>query len=112
MLNAELFRSLTIQNTATTRPYSLRVFSKHGSVTVAIPRSFVGPVTLRTRHGSVRVSDEIAARMTTFSEDDGARECFIGNADAFRKSTYLYVLYEFADLLLLMQAARRDGRTQ
>jgi len=71
--------SLTEQNV------SLRVWSKDGSITVYIPSSFVGPVNIYTADGSVVPSAGISKRLSTFSQFDKTRKCFLGD---FRTAGY------------------------
>ncbi|KAJ6517460.1 hypothetical protein C8R47DRAFT_1063145 [Mycena vitilis] len=62
-----------------TRP-SLRLkVQSRNSIALQIPRSFRGPVIVRTRKGTVRVSDALAAHFTTFSEVNHTHRCFIGD---------------------------------
>lgn len=60
-------------------PFELIASSRHGSVGVSIPQAFVGPVTIRTIHGSVGMSKSLEKRMTTFSDSDHIRKCFVGD---------------------------------
>ncbi|KAJ6483432.1 hypothetical protein C8R45DRAFT_1001308 [Mycena sanguinolenta] len=60
-------------------PIHMKVHSSYGSVTLHVPRSFRGPVTIHTGHGSVRVSDALSADFTTFNEAKQTRRCFIGD---------------------------------
>ncbi|KAF7343858.1 hypothetical protein MSAN_01967100 [Mycena sanguinolenta] len=60
-------------------PMHIKARSSNGSVTLHIPRSFRGPVTIRTSNGSVRFSDSISTHLTTFSEVKKTRRCFIGD---------------------------------
>jgi hypothetical protein len=53
--------------------------SKHGSVNVFVPRSFRGPVTCRTKHGSVRFADAMAGSVTVFSDVDHTLQGFVGD---------------------------------
>ncbi|KAJ6464329.1 hypothetical protein DFH09DRAFT_957823, partial [Mycena vulgaris] len=60
-------------------PFHLTAQSSNGDVTLYLPQSFLGPVTLRTCNGSIRTSDVLAAATTTFSEADHTRCCFVGD---------------------------------
>ncbi|KAJ6530797.1 hypothetical protein DFH09DRAFT_1183899 [Mycena vulgaris] len=60
-------------------PLHLTAHTSNGSVTLHLPRAFRGPVTVRTRHGAVRLSDALAAQTTPFSEAEGTRRCFVGD---------------------------------
>ncbi|KAJ7637436.1 hypothetical protein B0H17DRAFT_856280, partial [Mycena rosella] len=45
--------------------------------------SFCGPVTIRSRSPAVRVSERLAAKLTTFSDEEHARRCFFGDFSAW-----------------------------
>ncbi|KAJ7488145.1 hypothetical protein FB451DRAFT_1529256 [Mycena latifolia] len=64
-------------------PLRVRVQSAHGHMAVHLPRSFRGPVTLRTRSPTVRLSAPLAAEITPLSEADNTRRCFIGDFSAY-----------------------------
>lgn len=50
-----------------------------GSITIAIPRSFRGPVVICVPVGFVNVSKALAAHFTTISEAKHTRRAYIGN---------------------------------
>ncbi|KAJ7131563.1 hypothetical protein C8R43DRAFT_1024708 [Mycena crocata] len=60
-------------------PIRLNAQSSNGQVTIHVPRSFRGPLTLRTRNGTIRFSDALSADLTTFNEVSGTRRCFVGD---------------------------------
>jgi len=60
-------------------PFSLTGRSSHGTIRLAIPRSFQGLLSLSTRHGSVSVSDAIVQNATQLSQLDTARRYFVGD---------------------------------
>lgn len=62
-----------------TPPFSLDATSQNGAVNISLPRSFCGLVTMRTRNGSLRFSNDILAVRTLLSEIDGTCQCFVGN---------------------------------
>ncbi|KAJ7031726.1 hypothetical protein C8F04DRAFT_1109558 [Mycena alexandri] len=63
-----------------TRPaINLRVETSNAPVVLRLPRSFCGPVTLRTRYAPVNFSDALSANLTTFNEIDNTHRCFIGD---------------------------------
>ncbi|TDL24529.1 hypothetical protein BD410DRAFT_719430, partial [Rickenella mellea] len=66
-------------------PFRLTVTANNGGVTVAIPRSFCGPLTTITRNGWVSIDSSLAPHVTTFSEVKGTRKCFVGD---FSSSNY------------------------
>ncbi|KAK7046445.1 hypothetical protein R3P38DRAFT_2873838 [Favolaschia claudopus] len=60
-------------------PINLTALTSNGSVNIHLPRSFRGPLTIRTRNGSIRFSDALNADLTTFNEVNQTRRCFIGD---------------------------------
>lgn len=52
-------------------PLSLHLFSANGSLTLAIPRSFHGPLTLASKHGSLNISKAMQARAMLIREEGG-----------------------------------------
>ncbi|KAJ7245648.1 hypothetical protein B0H12DRAFT_1073422 [Mycena haematopus] len=60
-------------------PVKIKAQGTYGSVTLHVPRSFCGPVTISTRYGSIRFSDSLLADLTTFNEANKTRRCFIGD---------------------------------
>lgn len=66
-------------------PVALTTSSKYGSTHLSIPQSFRGPVMVSTSYGSVRFSNNLSTRMTTFSEAHGVRRGFIGEHEDWMK---------------------------
>jgi len=60
-------------------PICFRGLTSNGTLTIHLPRSFRGPVIVRTRNGSVRFSDALSADLTTFNEVNQTRRCFVGD---------------------------------
>jgi hypothetical protein len=58
--------------------------STYGNVTLRLPRSFLGPITITIRHGSVKFSDEFDRHLTTFGEANHVRHCFVGDLSHWR----------------------------
>lgn len=52
-------------------PLSLDLFSANGSMTLAIPRSFHGPLTLASKHGSLTISKALQTRAMLIREEGG-----------------------------------------
>ncbi|KAJ7770014.1 hypothetical protein B0H16DRAFT_1517057 [Mycena metata] len=77
--NGSVVAKLHTTDTATRPPVKLCAKSSNGTVTIHLPRTFCGPVTLRTNNGAVRFSDAVAAELTTFSEAQRTRRCFVGD---------------------------------
>lgn len=78
-----------MQNSTTDQPYALNVASKSGSVHLAIPSSFTGPVCLQSRSGSITLSPAVLERTVIFSDIDGRRACFIGDVRSYSKRLFL-----------------------
>ena len=55
----------------------------NGNINLRLPRSFRGPLTITTLHGSVRFSPDVAATVTTFS-DVRTKKCFLGDYSTWR----------------------------
>jgi len=65
--------------TAAPMPFHLNITGCHGSVNVALPRTFQGPMTIYSSHGSVKFSDDVSERMGHRNEIDNTRRCFVGD---------------------------------
>jgi len=62
--------------------FDLKVMSTNGSVTVHIPRSFQGLLTVSTRDG-ISFSSQLSEHVTTFSEVNNIRKCFVGDLSSW-----------------------------
>jgi len=62
-----------------TQRINIVAVSSHGAIEVFIPRDFVGLVRHYTKHGRFLPSDEVTARATTFSLENGEGQTFIGD---------------------------------
>lgn len=51
-------------------------------MTIHLPRSFRGPVSLHTKNGSIRLSAPIQTNSTQFSDLGGVQRSFLGPFDA------------------------------
>ncbi|KAJ7691033.1 hypothetical protein B0H17DRAFT_1063923 [Mycena rosella] len=69
-------------------PIRLIAHSSNGPITIHLPPSFCGPVTIRSRSPAVRVSERLAAEVTTFSEEEYARRCFVGDFSAWTEEEW------------------------
>jgi hypothetical protein len=66
-------------STAEPRPFlSIEVKAHNGSVTITIPRSFRGQLTLHTDNGRVLLSPALAPRAATLSTVNGTHTYFVG----------------------------------
>jgi hypothetical protein len=54
-----------------------------GTVTLHLPRSFRGPVTVKTTWGSVRFSELLTADMMPLGEADHTQRYFVGTLDGW-----------------------------
>ncbi|KAJ7048231.1 hypothetical protein C8F01DRAFT_1095482 [Mycena amicta] len=64
------------------RPLSLSLHTTDGSISLTLPRSFCGPLTVRLARGYARMrfSPAVSKATTVFSEEaDGVRRCFVGD---------------------------------
>lgn len=61
------------------RPFRLTAYSFCGTITIFIPRSFQGLVTMQSSLGTCDLSPEVAATATSINEEGGKKVCFIGN---------------------------------
>ncbi|KDQ51885.1 hypothetical protein JAAARDRAFT_163286 [Jaapia argillacea MUCL 33604] len=62
-------------------PFHLTCKTETGSVRVRLPRSFRGPLSAKSNTGSISFSSALEPYVTTFSEVNGKRFCFIGNVE-------------------------------
>ena len=53
--------------------------SSNGPVRVQLPRSFRGPIRIKSINGSTRFSAAMQAHLTVFSELDNVQRSFLGN---------------------------------
>ncbi|KAJ7036703.1 hypothetical protein C8F04DRAFT_463730 [Mycena alexandri] len=77
--NGSIVAKLHTSDTSTRPPVKVCAKSSNGTVTIHLPRSFRGPVTLRTNNGTARFSDAVAADLITFTEANRTRRSFIGD---------------------------------
>ncbi|KAG9050162.1 hypothetical protein FS837_007461 [Tulasnella sp. UAMH 9824] len=60
-------------------PFRLLAKSSGGTVTIYLPRNFIGPFTSSTENGGLDLSDAVKQNYTPFSEDRLAAKGFIGD---------------------------------
>jgi len=60
-------------------PFSLTGHSSHGTIRLAVPRSFHGFLSISTRHGSIKLSDTLFQNTTQLSQFENTRKYFIGD---------------------------------
>jgi len=66
-------------STVEPRPFlNVDVKAHNGAITIAIPRSFHGQLTLHTDNGRVQLSSELAPRAATLSAQNGTHTFFVG----------------------------------
>lgn len=61
----------------------ITISAYNGHINLRLPRSFLGPLTITTSHGSVRFSPDVVAAVTTFS-DMRTKKCFVGDYSTWR----------------------------
>jgi hypothetical protein len=61
------------------RPLRITAYSRNGNVTLYLPRSFRGFLTLTSQNGSVVFSERVSPCVTTFSDVSGTQRCFVGD---------------------------------
>ncbi|KAJ7751543.1 hypothetical protein DFH07DRAFT_960953 [Mycena maculata] len=60
-------------------PINFAARSSNGSINIRVPRTFRGPVTVRTKNGSMKFMGDLGAAVTTFNEVNGTHRAFIGD---------------------------------
>jgi hypothetical protein len=76
-------------NTPTSRvpiPFHLNVSSHNGAVTIGMPPTFEGLLTIHAKNGSVKLSDEITRRIAMHNEEKHTHRCFVGDISSFNDS--------------------------
>jgi hypothetical protein len=63
---------------------SLIMHAHDGSVSLSLPRSFIGPLNITTRDGSVHFSPDTAVAITTFTQSAKTRKYFVGDYSSWR----------------------------
>lgn len=86
-------------------PFFLDVFTRDGRITVLLPRSFHGPVALKSRDGSCTLSDELLRNSTPLGVADHTTRFFVGDFSAMSDSASQWEGYE-------LKAETRDGRVR
>ncbi|KAG9077789.1 hypothetical protein FS749_010267, partial [Ceratobasidium sp. UAMH 11750] len=64
------------------QPIRINAISRNGSVTVKIPTTYAGPVTLSTTNEGIKISEGIKAKSTIFSTTATSTRFFIGDWSA------------------------------
>ncbi|KAF8957386.1 hypothetical protein BDZ97DRAFT_1846538 [Flammula alnicola] len=73
---------VTPLNTVESRlPLVITSHSANGRVSVYLPRSFHGPIRVKTMNGSVRFSNSVQTLLTSFSDIDRTQRSFLGHFD-------------------------------
>ena len=67
-------------------PFHLNVAGHNGSVTVGIPRTFEGLLTIHAKNGSVKISDDISQRIGMQNEEKHIHRCFVGDISLYNES--------------------------
>ncbi|KAG6379892.1 hypothetical protein JVT61DRAFT_10455 [Boletus reticuloceps] len=69
-------------------PFLLTARANHGTIRLAVPRSFHGLLSLSTRHGSISLSDTLVENATQLSQIDNTRRYFIGDFQALGEDAW------------------------
>ncbi|KAJ7624837.1 hypothetical protein FB45DRAFT_751627, partial [Roridomyces roridus] len=77
--NASIVAKLHTNPTSPRPSINLHAYNSNGPITVHIPASFRGPLTIRARHGSPRLVGPLASATTTSSEASGTWRYFVGD---------------------------------
>jgi len=74
----------------TTRPFFLHAVAKGGNLTVEIPPTYRGPLTIDSKR-PVHLSPALTPLVSVFSDVDDIKKCFVGNAreDGFGSGEWL-----------------------
>jgi hypothetical protein len=64
-------------------PLFLHATSENGSADIYLPRNFEGPITLSTKHGSIKRSTAVLDHSTLFFESGGVQRGFVGDHTAW-----------------------------
>lgn len=70
---------MILQHVDNDQIYDLKLSASHGSITLVVPTSFQGLLTINSAHSWVKYSDALTPRMRTFSDVKGIRKCFVGD---------------------------------
>jgi hypothetical protein len=74
-----IIRHVQNASAAPRAPLCLTAYSAHNSLNVYLPRSYEGLLKTTTNHGHVIFSAQLAEHITTFSEIDSIKHCFVGD---------------------------------
>jgi len=64
-------------------PIQISVASRNGSVRVSVPADFVGPMTITSHNGSIKLSQGLTARCATNTHEKHTKRCFIGDMSLY-----------------------------
>ena len=85
MLVAHIFqkRRVDMHTSGIRNPFHLSVTGHNGSVTVGLPGTFEGLLTIHAKNGSVKFSDDITQRIGMQNEEQNIRRCFVGDISSY-----------------------------
>jgi hypothetical protein len=75
--------NVRLRTSGTPIPFHLNTTSRNGSITIRLPRTFTGLVTIYAKNGCVTFSDEVSGHMTMCNEDKHTQRRFVGDLSAF-----------------------------
>lgn len=64
-------------------PFHLNMTNRNGSITIRLPRTFKGLMTIYAKNGRVKYSDEVSEHMTVCTEDKHTQRRFVGDFSSF-----------------------------
>ena len=62
--------------------------TNNGAIKVFIPRDFQGPLSLVNGNGTSKLSDEVTARTTSFSDVRQEKKCFVGDLSTWKEKDW------------------------
>ena len=79
------------------------IVALNGKVTLGIPKSYRGRLSVKTSNGWVNFSTALAPHVTTFSDVHGLRNCFVGDFTDFGEipSDPMYIMHLPISLLFI-----------
>jgi len=69
---------LTVCDRPSALPFTLHAVSHNGHVEAWLPDNFQGPLTLRTKNGSMTIVKPLARHVRILEETPGERRCWVG----------------------------------
>jgi hypothetical protein len=64
-------------------PFLLNLLSKYGDLTIHLPHSFAGLLSIMANDNGVHFSDSLSEHLSILNETDTLRNCFVGEINEF-----------------------------